>query len=402
MTENQVNLVVIDDDEEIATLIKSLAEQAGYSVKTIIDSKLIHHDRAVHDAAVIVLDLQMPELDGIQVLRVLADEEVKAGIVLVSGMDDRTRSSAERYGNERGLRVLGTLEKPFSPEDLVETLKSAFALSTPLTRRDLERAINEDQLFVVYQPTVARNGREAWKINSVEALLRWEHPDRGLLGPAEFITMGESSGLIQQMTDFVLQRGIEQLKGWQCSQVNLGLRVNLSAALLTDVEFPDRLEALIAELGVDPSALTLEITETAMLDEHPKTIDILTRFRLKQINLAIDDFGIGYSSLTQLFRMPFNEMKIDKSLLLHIPESKEAIVMVQALVELAHNLGLTVCAEGVESREALEFLETIGCDCAQGYFIGRPVASKDISVLIRDGNVQGEESHAAVEFSGNR
>jgi len=194
--------------------------------------------------------------------------------------------------------------------------------------------------------------------------------------------MGESSGLIRPMTDFVIQQALMQLKSWQLRQIGLGIRVNISASLLTDVEFPDRFETLTAELAVDPSTVTLEVTETAMLDQHPNTFDILTRFRLKQVNLAIDDFGIGYSSLTQLFRMPFNEMKIDKSLLLQAPESSEARIMVEALVELAHNLNLTVCAEGVESQQVLDYLRDIGCDSAQGFFIGRPIPSKDVVTFL--------------------
>ena len=216
----------------------------------------------------------------------------------------------------------------------------------------------------------------------MEALLRWNHPERGLLSPAEFLAMGESSGLIRPMTDFVIQKSLTQLKGWQSRQIDLGLRVNLSASLLTDVEFPDRFETLIGELEVDPSTVTLEVIETAMLDQHPNTFDILTRFRLKRVNLAIDDFGIGYSSLTQLFRMPFNEMKIDKSLLQQVPRSSEARIMVEALVELAHNLNLTVCAEGVESQEVLDYLRDIGCDSAQGFFIGRPILPKDVADVL--------------------
>jgi EAL domain-containing protein (putative c-di-GMP-specific phosphodiesterase class I) len=152
--------------------------------------------------------------------------------------------------------------------------------------------------------------------------------------------------------------------------------------LIADIDFPDRLEATLAEHSIEPEALTLEVTETAMLDQRPETFDILTRLRIKNINLAIDDFGIGYSSLTQLFRMPFNEMKIDKSLVLKVTESKEASIMVDALVSLAHKLNLTVCAEGVENEATLEFLGTVACDCAQGYYVSPPVAAAEMPKVI--------------------
>ena len=152
---------------------------------------------------------------------------------------------------------------------------------------------------------------------------------------------------------------------------------------------------MFGSLQIDPSTVTLEVTETAMLDQHPNTFDILTRFRLKRVKLAIDDFGTGYSSLTQLFRMPFNEMKIDKSLLQQVPKSSEAKIMVEALVELAHNLNLTVCAEGVESREVLDYLRNIGCDSAQGFFIGRPVLPVEVADVLEMQSAQNSKAETS-------
>lgn len=385
MSKDQATLIVVDDDVEVAALIAHIGEQAGFRVKSINDSTQVLDTLRIHDPDAIVLDLQMPALDGVQVLRVLADKKARAGIVLVSGMDERTRASAETFGKEKGLRVLGTMQKPFDPEDLLQTLRTARAATAPLTPQDLQNAILEEDLLVLYQPTVKRVGAASWRVHSMEALLRWNHAERGLLSPAEFLAMGESSGLIRPMTDYVIQKGLEQLKGWQSRRIDLGLRVNISASLFTDLDFPDRFETLMTELDIDPAVVTLEITETAMLDQHPDTFDILTRFRLKKLNLAIDDFGIGYSSLTQLFRMPFNEMKIDKSLLQRVPQSSEAKIMVEALVDLAHNLKLTVCAEGVETPDVLDYLADIGCDSAQGFYISRPILPKDVlGVIDRD------------------
>ena len=392
MTDGAAKLVVIDDDHEVASVIAMIGQHAEYDVSIFNDARTIGQESAVLAADLITLDLQMPSVDGIQVLRGLAERKVKASIVLISGMDDRTRSAAEMYGRERGLDILATIEKPFSPEDLLKLLRTAQAKVTPLRSTDLEQAIELDELAIVYQPTVRRDEDGTWIYDTAEALLRWDHPERGLLSPAEFLTMGEDAGLITAMTDFVLQRGLEQLRGWQLQNVNFGLRVNVSAMLLTDIDFPDRLETLFDELDIDPETLTLEITEAGMLNEHPDTIDILARVRLKKIKLAIDDFGIGYSSLTQLFRMPFSEMKIDHSLLSQIPHSGEACIAVQALVDLAHRLKLSVCAEGVESEAALDFMHSIGCDCAQGYFIARPMAASEIPRMLRMVELHGDRT----------
>jgi EAL domain-containing protein (putative c-di-GMP-specific phosphodiesterase class I)/CheY-like chemotaxis protein len=396
MPDQSPTLIVIDDDIDVASLIGRIGERAGFQVNIINESANVLKELRLHEPAAIVLDLQMPSLDGIEVLRLLAEKQAQAGILLVSGMDERTRGSAETFGNEKGLRMLGTVQKPFAPEELLQTLKSARAATAPLTPDDLQSAISNDHLLVLYQPTVRQTSAGCWQIDSMEALLRWNHAERGLLSPAEFLAMGESSGLIRPMTDYVIQRGLEQVKAWQSNRIGLGLRVNISASLLTDVEFPDRFENLIGELEIEPELITLEITETAMLDQHPNTFDILTRFRLKDLNLAIDDFGIGYSSLTQLFRMPFNEMKIDKSLLLRIPQSSEAKIMVEALVELAHNLQLTVCAEGVESQEALDFLSEIGCDSAQGFHISRPIRANQVPSLIQRNSLRATDPEPAL------
>jgi EAL domain-containing protein (putative c-di-GMP-specific phosphodiesterase class I) len=297
-------------------------------------------------------------------------------------MDERTIASAEQYGLRRGLKVAGTLQKPFDPAELLVRLERAHAAVRPLTATDLERAIENGELVVHYQPIIRRFADDTWDISAVEALLRWNHPVRGLLTPDSFVSMGEAHGLSRAMTDFVLQRGIEQLKGWETQRLRVGLRINVAATLISDIGFPDRLETMLVEQSLDAESLALEITETAMLEQTPDAFDILTRLRIKNIGLAIDDFGIGYSSLTQLFRMPFNEMKIDRSLVGRIGESKEAWIMVDALVGLAHKLSLTVCAEGVENEATLLALARFGCDFAQGYFVSPPVPAAEIPKIV--------------------
>jgi EAL domain-containing protein (putative c-di-GMP-specific phosphodiesterase class I) len=371
-------LFALDDDQDIVETICAIGVRAGFRTISSTSPEKLRELLGTTRPDVIILDLQMPGEDGVSALRYLADTGVQAKIFLVTGMDERTIAAAEQYGLRRGLQVLGTLQKPFEPDDLLARLERAHAAIRPLTPVDLQQAIEHGELVVHYQPIIRRFADNTWDIAAVEALLRWNHPIRGLLTPDSFISMGEAHGLSRAMTDFVLQRGIEQLKGWQAARLRIGLRVNIAATLISDIAFPDRLEAMLLEQSLDPDALALEVTETAMLEQTPETLDILTRLRIKNISLAIDDFGIGYSSLTQLFRMPFSEMKIDKSLVCKIVESKEASIMVDALVSLAHKLGLTVCAEGVEDADTLEVLGRFGCDSAQGYYISPAVAPAEI------------------------
>jgi EAL domain-containing protein (putative c-di-GMP-specific phosphodiesterase class I)/CheY-like chemotaxis protein len=375
-------LIALDDEEEIAGLVAAIGTRAGFTAVPLTSQTAFRDQLEQRHPDVIVLDLQMPGGDGVRMLRLLAEANVRAGIFLVTGMDERTIASAEQYGLGKGLRMFGTLQKPFDPDELLQLFERAHATLRPITAHDLEQAIEKNELLVYYQPTIRRFADNTWDIAAVEALLRWNHPIRGLLTPDAFISIGEKYGLSRAMTDFVIQRGVQQLKGWQAMRLNIGLRINIAATLIADIDFPDRLEASLAEHSVEPEALTLEVTETAMLEQRPDTFDILTRLRIKNINLAIDDFGIGYSSLTQLFRMPFNEMKIDKSLVSKVTESKEASIIVDALVSLAHKLNLSVCAEGVENEATLAFLGTVACDCAQGYYVSPPVSAADMPEVI--------------------
>lgn len=248
---------------------------------------------------------------------------------------------------------------------------------TNLEEQDLRRALDRAQLCVHYQPKL-RITEEDWTLAGIEALLRWDHPDYGLLYPDQFIGLAERHGLIAGFTDFVLQAGIEVLSAWNRSGLPLNLSVNLSSQLVTDRDFPDRMTQFLRVRDVSPEQLTIEITESAALAEPEPARDILARLRQAGIGLSLDDFGTGYSSLTQLYRLPFNEIKIDHTIGIELPEAGAVRMIVRAMIELGHNLGLEVCCEGVENQQALEFLHEAGCDHAQGYFIARPMPAEDL------------------------
>lgn len=251
-----------------------------------------------------------------------------------------------------------------------------------LTAFNLKDALAAGQLVVHYQPKLNLRAEPVPAVEASEALVRWEHPRLGLLMPASFVPAAEQTDLILPMTEFVLDTAIEQLTRWQAVAPSLAVAVNLAPALLTDLDLPDRVSGILQRHRVDPSRLVLEVTESAAMADTAVTMDILTRLRLKGIALSLDDFGTGYSSLVQLYRMPFSEMKIDRSFVGEIGDNDEAAVIVRSITELAHNLGLSVCAEGVETERALAFLRSVGCDQAQGYLIGRPMPPAYLTVIL--------------------
>jgi EAL domain-containing protein (putative c-di-GMP-specific phosphodiesterase class I) len=370
-------LLVVDDQPDILDFVGQVAEAIGFHVKLANNAQEFRDSLGEFRPTLVILDLQMPHTDGVELIRELGQVGTEASILISSGMDQRVLASAEQLGVAHGLKMAGILQKPIMLADLEGVLMQHLQAPRVPSEDELRRAIDRAQLLVHYQPKCAlRDGR--WHVVSVEGLVRWQHPEFGLVYPDAFIPLAEKTGLIAALTDFVLQEGIRQLADWSAQGIALDLAVNLSPRLVRELDFPDRLAELMHKHALDNSRLTLEITETAALEDPARTRDILTRLRVKNFGLSLDDFGTGYSSLTQLYRMPFNELKVDKSLGLELHQSREARTIVRSLVDLAHNLGLKVCTEGVETAAALQFLEVAGSDFVQGYYLGRPMPAASI------------------------
>ncbi len=239
---------------------------------------------------------------------------------------------------------------------------------------DLRRAIDRAQMRVHYLQKY-RSTPTGWTLSGVEALLRWDHPDHGLVYPAEFVHMAERHGLIGGLTDLVLQTGLDEIAAWKRAGRKLDLSVNLSSTLVTDTEFPDRLMDCLNQRGVSAEQLNLEITEVASLLDRHDTLAILARLRRMQVGVSLDDFGIGYSSLTHLSQLPFSEVKIDHSIGTSLPKSPQGRSMARAIIDSGHQFGMKVCCEGVENAAALEFLHQARCDFVQGYHLARPMTA---------------------------
>ena len=383
-------LLVVDDQPDILDFVGQVAEAIGFKVRLANNAQEFRDSLHEFKPTLLILDLQMPHTDGVELIRELGNLGTRAAILISSGMDQRVLASAEQLGVAHGLKMAGILQKPIMLADLEAVLTRYLQVPRAPTADELRRAIDRAQLVVHYQPK-CRLSEGQWQVVGVEALIRWQHPEAGLIYPDAFIPLAESTGVIAALTDFVLQEGIRQLGTWRGQGVDLDLSVNLSPHLVRELDFPDRLAEVMRVHALDNSRLTLEITETAALEDPARTRDILTRLRVKNFGLSLDDFGTGYSSLTQLYRMPFNELKVDKSLGLELHQSREARTIVRSLVDLAHNLGLKVCTEGVETAAALQFLEVAGSDFVQGYYLGRPVPADAIPAA-----VHGEPKLAAV------
>ena len=237
-------------------------------------------------------------------------------------------------------------------------------------KSELREAIQSNQLCLYYQPQINHRSQ---RVVGLEALVRWQHPQRGFLEPNSFIPLAEEAGLIGPLTHWVLRTALQQLADLRRQGYALTMAINLSARNLHDMALPANIRALLAESGIPPEQLTLEITESAVMANPSDGLSILTELDRMGVTLAIDDFGTGYSSLAYLKRLPVDELKIDKSFVMDMEANENDAVIVRSTIDLAHNLGLRVTAEGVENRDAWDTLSILGCDCSQGYFMGRPM-----------------------------
>ena len=245
---------------------------------------------------------------------------------------------------------------------------------------DLENAIEHDQLELYYQPKVSLKQS---KVLSVEALLRWQHPVNGWVPPDEFVALAETSNLINDLSYWVLKKAFSQWRIWQESGVDLQIAVNISAKNLSDEMLPDFVENLINEYTVSDGGIKFEITESAIMSNIEIAMDILDDYRMRKLEFSIDDFGTGYSSLNYLKRLSVNEVKIDKEFVSDMAEDEDDRVIVKSVIDLAHNLGHNVVAEGVENNLTLELLDNMGCDEIQGYYFAKPVPASEILTVIR-------------------
>jgi diguanylate cyclase (GGDEF)-like protein len=259
------------------------------------------------------------------------------------------------------------------PYALYEPGRDEHSLRRLAILSELRQAVANDALELHYQPKIDMATERAIH---VEALVRWRHPVHGMMLPDEFIQLAEQSGNIGIITKWVLRKAIAECAGWNRSGFDLAVAVNLSALDLYDAELPTLISGLLHDEGLDPSKLVLEITESAVMKDAAYALKTLREVKARGITLAIDDYGTGYSSLAHLRRLPLDELKIDKSFVVNLTEgATEDAVIVRSTIELGHNMGLKVVAEGVESAEAYAILKRFGCNMAQGYFISRPLAS---------------------------
>jgi EAL domain-containing protein (putative c-di-GMP-specific phosphodiesterase class I) len=246
---------------------------------------------------------------------------------------------------------------------------------------ELRHAIEHDQLVLHYQPKICLRTR---RCVHVEALARWQHPQRGIIPPDQFIPLAEQTGLIKSLTRWVLSAALAQCAAWRANGMDLPVAVNLSTRNLHDPDLVDQVAELLARAELPSSSLRVEVTESAVMTDPGRALNSLTRLRALGVEVAIDDFGTGHSSLSYLKHLPAEEIKVDRSYVRDMHDDENDFAIVRSTIELAHAMGLKVVAEGVEDQRTWDLLTELGCDLAQGYFMSRPLPAEDLARWLQD------------------
>ena len=388
----KTHLLVIDDDIQLRNMLADIADEAGFNAAVTGCPDDFFRLHEAHEPSIVMIDLMMPEMDGVEIIRRLGERTSRANIILMSGADDKVLSSARRLAEGYGLLVQTVLSKPIEV-----TAIESFLYMLPeekvfeVNEETLAAAIRQDELTVHYQPKISLERYEGYAVVGAEALVRWHHPEHGIIYPDRFIELAETTNLIEPMTLKVLEMSLEHLARWRdAGHHDLKVAVNLAPQMVSDLALPDRIADMAKAAGVPCKNIVLEITERAAMDKAVNTMDILTRLRLKGFGLSMDDFGVGFSSLSELHRLPFSELKIDRSFIQELGESEHARTIVRALINLAHNLGLSTCAEGVETLEDVEFLQGVECEKCQGFYFYKPMPEAVFTSLLAELKEQGE------------
>jgi EAL domain-containing protein (putative c-di-GMP-specific phosphodiesterase class I) len=381
-------LLVIDDDPAVRQVVAGIGRAVGFDV-TGCEGEASLDDCLGRLTDLIILDLVMPVVDGIEVIERLAQSQSSARLVLVSGQDRRVLASASRLATACGLKVAAVFAKPFSATDLRACLtEQKGAISGGDTARlrrippeirtaRIEQALRAHEIVVHYQPQVSVSTLE-WL--GVEALVRWQHPEFGLLTPDTFVPLIERNpDLVRRFTQYVLRTVAREVVPPETVGGFTGrVAVNVTADVLASAEFPNQLLSLLAEAGLDHERIVLEVTETTLPAEPVKALAIQTRLRMRGVSLAVDDFGTGHSSLERLHTFPMDELKIDLNFVRESTCDPEARAIVNNSIALSRDLRVRCVAEGVESVESLRLLSALRCGYAQGYFIGRPMPAGEL------------------------
>jgi len=344
-----------------------------------------------HPFDIIVTDIDMPGMDGMSLIRRLGEAGVGASLIITSALDRTLLDTIETMSAAYGMRLLGTIEKPPTLERFAELValhwrarpdpEKPRAGPAAFTLDEILAGLRAEEFEPFYQPKIELKTN---RVRGAEALARWRHPRHGVILPYAFLGLLDDNSQIAELTWAMLARSARDCTGWRDAGLDLNVAVNLSVRQLADPGISDAIAWQVTSQGLDPRHMILEITESAAMTDVGRVLENLTRLRMKGFGLSIDDYGTGYSSMQQLTRIPFTELKIDQSFVMHAAHQESSRLILESSLEMARKLRITSVGEGTETQEDWSMLQESGCDLAQGFYIARPMSAADFPRWVRE------------------
>ena len=375
-------LVVEDHDFQRDMVVRMLQELGAKAVHSAADGRAaLDLLKNLHGGVdIVVADLDMPTMDGIELIRNLGTNGSATSLIVTSALDRVLLSSVETMAHAYGIEVLDTIEKPVTQHKLEDVIsryqakprrsRAAASAAFAFEPDEITDAIDHDEFEPYFQPKI---DLATSKVVGAEALARWRHPQHGIVPPAAFVDALERSGRIDMLMRCMLRKSAAACRDFAERGHEGTVSVNVSLRSLDDVTLSDQIVEIVRSQSLEPRFMVLELTESAATTELARALDNLTRLRMKGFGIGIDDYGTGYSSLVQLTRVPFTELKIDQSFVVNAGRRESARVILESSLDMARKLGMHTVAEGVETRENWDMLLELGCEVAQGYYIARPM-----------------------------
>jgi EAL domain-containing protein (putative c-di-GMP-specific phosphodiesterase class I) len=374
-------LLIFEPDRASHEVLCAVASRLGCEYVEVGSSQELDQILRFRQPNIAVLAVDRFEADGSSLLRAIVQHGARPATLLVGAISGRLLAAARRAAESLGLPVVGVAPRPLDAQAIERLLVPHLTVAPPIPAAELERALVEQELTLHYQPKLSIIFAEP-SIQAVEALVRWQHPRRGLLHPSQFLRSFEDHGLLPNLTDFVITEALRQAGLWRSRGTNLGLVVNLSPGLVRDREFPERLATLFREFDFKPQNLVLEVPELPSTQDRNLLLELFTRLRVLGVGLCLDNFATGAMSLADLYRLPFSEVSVSQALLTDALHEHDAGVVVRAIADLAHGLHIPVCAKGIESRRTLQLARSSGFDSAQGRFFSDAVPAAEVEQLV--------------------
>lgn len=390
------SVLIVEDSKTQRTILEMMCTELGIDHVVGVENgqealEYLEDDNSVD---LMLCDLELPELNGIELINHISKTRKNFALVIMSGREQSLISSVELMAKSEGFYTLGGYRKPFSQTELEAVLGNFDRnrlIQVPsfqkrekpfITIESFKNALSANEFTLYFQPKVFCENDE---LEGVEALIRWKHPEYGMIAPDDFIPFAIENNLINELTLLVVKKSIDALTRWETYGLNTKISINLSAKSFTESSFSQQILNILSTGNIKPSQLTFEVTETEVIHDIGSALSLLTKLRLAGFGLSIDDYGTGQSSIKQLTQIPFTELKIDRSLIEDIHLKDHLKVIFESTLRMCSKMDIKVVAEGIEKIEEWDYLTQAGCDIAQGYLICPPVTEEVLQNWIKNG-----------------